>query len=124
MAVDPRSIQIKDTATAKQFAEASRLLVVTLSDHWANQMIQIHPRIVARMQAEGLDTPGRFGIGAGGARKSASAIIQPGKRFADALESAGIFAKAFAHGWQELYATPLEIAEQEKKRAGSQMMGR
>lgn len=123
MAIDPRSIQIKDTATARQFAEASRLLVVTLSDHWANQMIQIHPRIVARLRAEGMDGTNRLGFGSS-ASKTASAIIQPGKRFADALESAGIFAKAFAHGWQELYATPIEIAEQMKKQAGSQMMGR
>jgi len=123
MAIDPRSIQIKDTATAKQFAEASRLLVVTLSDHWANQMIQIHPRIVARLKAEGMNQANQFGFGSS-ANKTASAITRPGQKFADALESAGILAKAFAHGWQELYATPIELAEQMKKQGAAQMMGR
>jgi hypothetical protein len=123
MAIDPRSIQIKDTATAMQLAETTRLLLVTVSDHWANQMIQIHPRIVARFKAEGLDGTNRLGFGSS-ASKTASAIIQPGKRLADGLESVGVFAKAFAHGWQELYATPIEIAEQMKKHSGAQMMGR
>jgi hypothetical protein len=123
MAIDPRSIQIKDTATAHQFAEASRLLVVSLSDHWANQMIQIHPRIVARLKAEGLDGTNRLGFGSS-ASKTASAIIRPGQRFADSLESVGVLSKAFAHGWQELYATPIQIAEQMKKHSGAQMMGR
>jgi hypothetical protein len=124
MAIDPRAVVIEDTASAKRFAEAVRLLVVTTSDHIANQMVQIHPRLVARLQAEGLDTPGRFGIGAGSAKQAAGAIVRIGQKAAQSLETTGTLMKAFALTWEEQYATPVQIAEQMRKQAGSQMLGR
>lgn len=124
MATDPRAIHIQDTASAKQFAEASRLAMVTLADHIANQMIQIHPRIVARLQAENLDTNNRFGIGAGSAKQAANAIVTRGRKAADQLEAAGIHMKAFALTWEQMYATPIQVAEEMKRRNGAQMMGR
>lgn len=118
-----RSIHIQDTATAKRFAEALRAESIYLADHVANEAIQIHPRIVARLQAEGLDESNRFGYGSS-ARKTASAIIVPLQKAADHLEAAAKYGQAFSRTWEELYATPIQVAEEMKKRQGAQMMGR
>lgn len=122
MATDPRSLTINDTPTAKAFAAALQATLNEIADHTASQMIQIHPRIVARLRGEGLDERGRFG--GSSARKTASAIIKPGQKIADFCAAGARGAQGFALIWEELYATPIAVAEQMKARNGQQMMGR
>lgn len=119
-----RSITIQDTPTAKQFSEAVRAEAIALSDHIANQMIQVYPRIVARLDSEGLYNSPRWQVYGSSPSKAAAAIILPGQKAAEHLEAAAKYAQAFGRTWEELYATPLRVAEEMRRRNGAQMMGR
>jgi hypothetical protein len=116
-------ITIEDTPSMAAWSESFRIELLKLGDNIADQMIAIHPRIIYRLQHEGLDENSRFPFASSSARKAADAIIAPGKRAADFLNSAAVTIKAFDGAWRRLYSEPIQVAREMRKSGSDRAMG-